>query len=115
MHKFYWNNTQRGGASNSSAVASNAAATPTTTSSQKETEENGEQFNMDLSAVNIRHGHPEVPARAFGATASIKIGKKYPGQRKSLTFQLFLCHIFLFYSNDFVICVTAAACTKSTV
>ena len=92
MHKFYWNNTQRGGASNGSAVASNAAATPTT-SSQKETEENGEQFNMDLSAVNIRHGHPEVPARAYGATASIKIGKKYPGQRKSLTFQLFLCHI----------------------
>ena len=31
---------------------------------------------MELSAVNIRHGHPEVPARAYGATASIKVGKK---------------------------------------
>merc|ERR550532_930228 len=31
---------------------------------------------MDLSAVNIRHGHPEVPARAYGATASIKIEQR---------------------------------------
>lgn len=80
MHKFYWNNTQRSGSggATASSVASNAAAA---TSSQKislTSAENcqADQYNMDLSAVNIRHGHPEVPARAYGATASIKVGKK---------------------------------------
>lgn len=81
MHKFYWNNTQRSGSggATASSVASNAAAA---TSSQKISLTSAEncqadhQYNMDLSAVNIRHGHPEVPARAYGATASIKVGKK---------------------------------------
>ena len=80
MHKFYWNNTQRSGSGGAtgSSVASNAAPA---TSSQKislTSAENcqADQYNMDLSAVNIRHGHPEVPARAYGATASIKVGKK---------------------------------------
>ena len=80
MHKFYWHNTQRSGSggATASSVASNAAAA---TSSQKislTSAENcqADQYNMDLSAVNIRHGHPEVPARAYGATASIKVGKK---------------------------------------
>ena len=82
MHKFYWNNTQRSGSggATASSVASNAAAPAT--SSQKISLTSAEncpadhQYNMDLSAVNIRHGHPEVPARAYGATASIKVGKK---------------------------------------
>ena len=80
MHKFYWNNTQRSGSggATASSVASNAAPA---TSSQKislTSAENcqADQYNMELSAVNIRHGHPEVPARAYGATASIKVGKK---------------------------------------
>ena len=78
MHKFYWNNTQRSGAT-SSSVASNATAPATSSQKISLAAENcqTDQYNMDLSAVNIRHGHPEVPARAYGATASIKIGKKY--------------------------------------
>ena len=77
MHKFYWNNTQRSGAT-SSSVASNATAPATSSQKISLAAENcqADQYNMDLSAVNIRHGHPEVPARAYGATASIKIGKK---------------------------------------
>ena len=77
MHKFYWNNTQRSGAT-SSSVASNAPTTATSSQKISLAAENcqADQYNMDLSAVNIRHGHPEVPARAYGATASIKIGKK---------------------------------------
>ena len=81
MHKFYWNNTQRSGSGGAtgSSVASNAAAPATSSQKISLAAENcqADQYNMDLSAVNIRHGHPEVPARAYGATASIKIGKKY--------------------------------------
>ena len=80
MHKFYWNNTQRSGSGGAtgSSVASNAAAPATSSQKISLAAENcqADQYNMDLSAVNIRHGHPEVPARAYGATASIKVGKK---------------------------------------
>ena len=84
MHKFYWNNTHRGGcgsASNnvsaatlSSASSSSSVSEARKISATKEKFEN--QLDMDLTPVSVRHHHPEVPARAYGAT-SIKIGKNF--------------------------------------
>ena len=89
MHKFYWNNTHRGVggggsggsvANNASAVTSSSSSASVASSSVSEarkisaSESFEHQLNMDLTPVSVRHHHPEVPARAYGAT-SIKIGK----------------------------------------
>ena len=87
MHKFYWNNTHRGvGGGSGGSVANNASAATSSSSASVASSsvsearkisasENFEhQLNMDLTPVSVRHHHPEVPARAYGAT-SIKIGK----------------------------------------
>jgi hypothetical protein len=91
MHKFYWNNTNRGGP----AMRGGPAASSEQQSNDISQTLTASQSNMDFSAVNNGggvmhsrgrrgHHHPEVPARANGgASATIRV--EQPREQRATT------------------------------
>ena len=64
MHKFYWNNTHRAGASSSQAGSSNGAGSVKIP----------DQSSPDFASAHMQH--PEVPLRAHGGTATIRVEQR---------------------------------------